>query len=116
MLLLCIKRIIDSEIDRTPPLTIIGPQAQVLDRPTDFVLLVDNGILNLWPSGKQCMTKPKQGVRQRFHRLPRWQRLSVKILIVLLIVGAIVGIGVGISIRVHGGVYQSANQQATIPS
>jgi hypothetical protein len=61
------------------------------------------------------MTKPREGVRERFRKLPRWQRLSIEILVALLIVGAIVGIGVGISIKVHGGVYQSTNQQATIP-
>jgi uncharacterized membrane-anchored protein YitT (DUF2179 family) len=62
------------------------------------------------------MTKPKEGVRERFRALPRWQRLSIKILIALLIIGAIVGIGVGISIKVHGGVYKSTNQQLSIPS
>jgi ABC-type nitrate/sulfonate/bicarbonate transport system permease component len=62
------------------------------------------------------MTKPKETARDRFRKLPKWQQLSTKIVIVGLVIGAIVGIAVGISIKVHGGVYQSTNQQAAIPT
>jgi hypothetical protein len=62
------------------------------------------------------MTKPTESWRDRFRKLPKWKQFSIEVVIALLIVGAIVGIGVGISIKVHGGVYQSTNQQPAIPT
>ncbi len=62
------------------------------------------------------MTKPKEGVQDHFQKLPPWLRLSIKLLIAIFIIGAVVGVAVGVSIKVHGGIYKSTNEQATIPT
>lgn len=51
------------------------------------------------------MTKPKK--QNWLQRLPKKQRLMVKLLIAFLVTGAMVGIAVGIAAAVHSGIYGS---------
>lgn len=85
----------------------------------------ENKIIHLWARLRSVaarpkderhgrMTHPKQQSCAWFHALPRWQRIVIKISILLVFVGAIVGIAVGISLKVGGGVYKNSNQQTPI--
>lgn len=61
-------------------------------------------MLNCWRARKQhCLTKPKK--QWWLQRLPKKQRIAVKLLFALLVAGAMVGIAVGIAAALHSGVY-----------
>ncbi|KAJ9652889.1 hypothetical protein H2198_007891 [Neophaeococcomyces mojaviensis] len=52
---------------------------------------------------QKCLTKPKK--QWWLQRLPKKQRVMVKLLIAFLVAGAMVGIAVGIAAALHSGVY-----------
>lgn len=58
-----------------------------------------------WERKQRCLTKPKK--QWWLQRLPKKQRVTVKILIALLVAGTMVGIAVGIAAALHSGVYGS---------
>lgn len=58
-----------------------------------------------WNRRQKCMTRPKK--QTWLQRLPKKQRIMVKLLIALVIAGAMVGIAVGIAAALHSGVYGS---------
>jgi len=59
--------------------------------------------LKFWKRKQPCLTKPKKEFWLK--RLPKKQRIAVKLAIALVIVGAMVGIAVGIAAALHSGVY-----------
>lgn len=59
--------------------------------------------LKFWQKEQPCLTKPKK--QFWLQRLPKKQRIAVKLAIALLIAGAMVGIAVGIAASLHSGVY-----------
>lgn len=63
--------------------------------------------LKVWGKQKkqQCLTKPKQ--QRWLQRLPKKQRVAVKLLIAFLVAGVMVGVAVGIAAALHSGVYGS---------
>jgi len=52
-----------------------------------------------WERREQCLTKPKN--QRWLQRLPKKQRIMVRLAIALLIAGAMVGIAVGIAAALH---------------
>lgn len=65
---------------------------------------IDLDRLKFWQGRRQhCLTKPK---KQRWiHRLPKKQRIMVKLAIAFLVAGVMIGIAVGIAAALHSGVY-----------
>lgn len=61
---------------------------------------------------EQCMTKPKQ--KSWLQRMPKKQRMIVKILIALFIIGCMVGIAVGIAVSLRSTVWKGNNNQGNI--
>ena len=56
-----------------------------------------------WDRTQPCLTKPKKQFWLK--RLPKKQRIAVKLAIAFLVAGAMIGIAVGIAAALHSGVY-----------
>ncbi|KAK5100781.1 hypothetical protein LTR70_001317 [Exophiala xenobiotica] len=83
--------------DITPSVTQEKFHAQKKSRRTP------NVNLKFWKRKQPCLTKPKKQFWLK--RLPKKQRIAVKLAIAFVIVGAMVGIAVGIAAALHSGVY-----------
>ncbi|KAK5948689.1 hypothetical protein OHC33_010292 [Knufia fluminis] len=59
--------------------------------------------LKFWEKRQECLTKPKKQFWLK--RLPKKQRVAIRVAFALLIVGAMIGIAVGIAAALHSGVY-----------
>lgn len=61
---------------------------------------------------QQHLTKPKE--KGWLQRMPKKQRILVKLIIALVVIGCMVGIAVGIAAGLQSGVWKSNNQQGDI--
>lgn len=85
--------------DITPSVTQEKFSAQKKSRRTP------NVNLKFWKRKQPCLTKPKK--QFWLQRLPKKQRIAVKLAIALVVAGAMIGIAVGIAAALHSGVYGS---------